>query len=107
PTEFGMNEQVFEVKSRPAHPGGVVEEIEGETRRLTVDLGYQAEIEWVGAESITHQIRFCRSNRVWLTFVRGKSANERKNLRNVLRSCRPNRCRHAFIPQPLFPFFIL
>ncbi len=58
-------------------------------------LGYQAEIEGVGAETIAQQVGFGGGDGVRFALVGGEGANKGKNLRNVGRGGRSDRDRHA------------
>src|ERR1700733_2517839 len=97
PAELGLDEQVFKIESRPAHPGGVVEEVESEARGLMIVFCYEAEIERVGAKAVFEQVGFGGGHRFRLAFVGSKGAYERENLRNIGRSSRANERVHASI----------
>ena len=74
--ELRMDEQILEIDSRPAQPGGVVEEIEGKAGGLAVVVGDQAGIEGVGAKAIAQQAFLGGGNRIRFPLEGGQGANK-------------------------------
>src|SRR5208337_4748043 len=97
PAKLRMNEQILEINPRAAQPGGVVEEVEGKTRRLAVSIGYKAEIEGVSAKAVSKQVRFGGNDGLRCALIHCECANEPQNQRNICRGCGTNRGCHKAI----------
>src|SRR5581483_1775055 len=95
--QFRLYEEIFQVNARPAHPGGVVVEIERKAGRSSVVLGNQAFIKGVRAETVAQQPLFRGGNCVRRPLIRGQGADKGKNLFYVCRCGRANRRSHASI----------
>jgi hypothetical protein len=78
--EVGGDEEVFEVKAGLAEPGGVVEEVKGESCGLTVVLGDEAVVVGIGAETVVEELLFGGCDGVWFAFVGGEGADKTEDM---------------------------
>src|SRR3954468_8369279 len=73
------NEQIFEIKTWPAEPGGEVEEVNRETDRLFILEREQDVSGWLGTEQHVPQSFFRRDRCFRCTLVFSQLANQLRN----------------------------
>ena len=92
-----LDEDVFEVDSGAAHPGGVIEEKEGKTGGMAVVLGDEAAEERLRAKTIPEQTFRSSLDRVRGALIRGQGADEGQYLRDICRGGGANGGSHRVI----------